>query len=109
MLAVTFGSARWETKTRHWLRWSRADDSFHRYTPQDDGVPPSAPTAFADDGGRASVWIGSTTAASHAIATDTLFRSQKTKASLMVWFAVCTSITKEATVGGDILGRGGPS
>ena len=38
-------------------RWSRADDSFHRYTPQDDGVPPSAPTAFADDDGG-NLWIG---------------------------------------------------
>jgi ligand-binding sensor domain-containing protein/signal transduction histidine kinase len=38
-------------------RWSRADKKLHRYSPQVDGIPPAAPTAFMDDA-AGNLWIG---------------------------------------------------
>ena len=41
----------------HWRAGHARMTAFHHYTPQDDGVPRSAPTAFADDDGG-NLWIG---------------------------------------------------
>ncbi|HZE73422.1 MAG TPA: two-component regulator propeller domain-containing protein [Pyrinomonadaceae bacterium] len=38
-------------------RWERSSESFHRYSPKQDGVLSSAPTAFAEDR-NGDVWIG---------------------------------------------------
>lgn len=38
-------------------RWSRSDEKLHSYTPQVDGVPAAAPTAFMDDA-AGNLWIG---------------------------------------------------